>query len=59
MSQTPWDKMIEVLLGDENPCTVCAVQVMCRKSFVHKKAGGCPELKVKLEKALDKVGEKK
>ena len=53
--QTQWEKMINILLGDENPCTICAVQVMCLKSFAIRKGGGCPELKKKLEDALDKM----
>lgn len=55
--QTQWEKMIKILLGDENPCIVCAVQVMCLKSFAISKGGGCPELKKKLEDALDKIGD--
>jgi len=57
INQTPWEKMIETLLGDKNPCRLCAVQVMCRKSFISKKAGGCPELKKLLEEALEKIGD--
>jgi hypothetical protein len=55
--QTQWEKMIEVLLKDKNPCRLCAVQVMCRKSFALRNGGGCPELKELLEKALDIIGD--
>ena len=59
MAQTQWEKMIELLLGDENPCSLCAVQVMCKKSFVYKTGGGCPQLKDLLGKALDKIGDER
>lgn len=57
--QTQWEKMINILLGDKNPCSVCAIQVMCRKSFAIHKGGGCPQLKELLEEALDEIGNKK
>ncbi len=47
-----WDKMIQTLLGDDNPCKICAVRVMCKKSFVNPNAGGCPELKEALRTVL-------
>jgi len=54
--KTQWEKMITLLLGDESPCELCAVKVMCKKSFAIRNGGGCPELKEKLEKALDIIG---
>lgn len=44
--------MIQTLLGDDNPCQLCAVRAMCRKSFVSPNAGGCPELKEALRTVL-------
>jgi len=55
MSQTAWEKMIKALLGDDSPCKVCAVQVMCAKSFSSRKGGGCPDLRKQLEKKLDNM----
>jgi hypothetical protein len=51
--QTQWEKMIDLLLEDKNPCLICAVRVMCGKSFARKNGGGCPELRKLLEEALD------
>ena len=52
MSQKHWDNLLRDLLGDDHPCLVCAVQVMCRKSFATNKGGGCPELKESIKEAL-------
>ena len=54
-----WEKMIERLLGNESPCLLCAVRVMCDKSFVSKHGGGCPELKEKMEVAINKIASEK
>lgn len=56
MSQEHWEELLKELLGDENPCAICAVQVMCRKSFATKLGGGCPELKEIIKKALKQKG---
>lgn len=53
MSQEHWDNLLKKLLSDdENPCLECAVQVMCQKSFTHRRGGGCPELKEAIKEAL-------
>ena len=53
MSQKHWDNLIEKMLGDDSPCYICAVKVMCNKSFAYR-GGGCPELKQKIIEALRK-----
>jgi len=52
MSQPHWEKLLKELLGDEHPCKICAVQVMCRKSFTYR-GGGCPDLKEAIKQALE------
>ena len=54
MSQKHWDNLIEKMLKDDNPCDMCAVKVMCNKSFAIHRGGGCPDLKQKIIEALRK-----
>jgi len=54
MSQEHWEELLEALLEDKNPCNLCAVKVMCRKSFSTKSGGGCPELKEAIKEALQR-----
>ncbi len=54
MSQVHWENLLKELLGEESPCVVCAVKVMCGKSFSTRKGGGCPELKDAIKEALMK-----
>jgi len=53
MSQLHWERLLKELLGDDSPCQICAVRVMCYKSFSSKHGGGCPELKEAIKKAID------
>ena len=48
-----WEDTIKNLLGDDNPCIVCLVQVTCRKSFSGNSA--CDKLAEKMTKALEEV----
>ena len=52
-------KYYQAILGDKSPCKICAVRVMCEKSFTNKKGGGCPELKEALQEALREDNEDK
>lgn len=55
-----WENLVDRLLGDDSPCIICAVRAMCRKSFVTRSGGGCPELKEAIQNALrEKHGVKK
>ncbi len=48
-----WEETIKKLLGDENPCEICLVQVTCTKSFATDTA--CEKLAKSLTLALEDV----
>lgn len=50
-----WEETIKKLLGDDNPCKVCLVQVTCDKSFTRKNRSACEELAKKLDIALQRI----
>jgi hypothetical protein len=54
-NQDIWEETISKLLGDDNPCKLCLVQVTCDKSFTRKNRSACEELAKKLELALERV----
>ena len=51
--QPLWEKTLDELLGDENPCKVCLVQASCNKSFTRQNSA-CELLSDKIEEALNK-----
>jgi hypothetical protein len=48
--QLNWNKTIDMLLGDDNPCKECLVRARCTKSVSRDTA--CEELKEKLAEAI-------
>jgi len=48
--QQNWNKTIDMLLGDDNPCKECLVRARCTKSMTRETA--CEKLTEKLEKAI-------
>ena len=48
--QRNWNKTIDMLLGEDNPCRECLVRARCTKSMTKETA--CKELTDKLEKAI-------
>jgi len=50
--QSTWEKTIQILLGDDNPCAECIVRATCTKSFTYKSA--CDELAEKLQERIQK-----
>ena len=48
-----WERTIEKLLGDDNPCKICLIKVTCGKSFTNKTA--CEPLSIKLNEALERI----
>jgi hypothetical protein len=55
--QVTWEKTINMLLGDKNPCNECIVRATCTKSFTSKSA--CDELAESLQKRIDEVKKEK
>ena len=51
--QAFWEKTIQDMLGDKNPCNICLVRVTCRKSFSNGSA--CEDLAKKLTIALEEI----
>jgi len=49
--QLNWEKCIEDILGDENPCRQCLVKVTCTMSFASNTA--CEKLARKLERKIN------
>ena len=53
--QPTWEKTIQMLLGDDNPCMECIVRATCTKSFTYNSA--CEKLAEKLQERIQKRNE--
>lgn len=49
--QLNWERCIETLLGDKNPCRQCLVKVTCTMSFTSHTA--CEKLARRLERKIN------
>ena len=47
----PWERTIDKLLGEDNPCRICLVAMTCPKSFTDGR--GCEKLAKKLTDAME------
>ena len=52
-----WERTIDKLLGDKNPCKVCLVKSTCPRSFSDKSA--CEKLEKEMIIAMKKLKGKK